>query len=354
MLAEIASGGMGSVYVCRAEGDGGFERIVAIKLLHPHLATNVDFVSMFLDEARLAARIHHHNVVGIHELGIGSRGHFIVMDYIEGCSLGDLLRANPAYRPPDLIAPIMIGALNGLHAAHTQDDEVGKPLNIVHRDMSPRNVLIGVDGTARIADFGVAKARARITSSSPNLHKGTLAYSAPEQLRAECGVDPRTDLFAAGVVMWTALTGRNLFQAKTVEETLNRLLRLKIPPPSRVGLHPPDCFDKICLRALDRIPDKRFESAFEMADELRHAAAKAGLLGHSTDVAGWIHDSFAEEIESHRTVVREAIYQRRAQSTEDLPIFAQARREKSDPISNAETVEFLPLPSYDINMDDDD
>ncbi len=306
VIAEIARGGMGVVYLGRRAGEAGFERLVAVKEMHPHLAHEHEFVAMLLDEGRLAARIHHHNVVSVLELERGERGHYLVMPYVEGCSLAQLLARNPTYRPPCLLVPIMIGVLGGLQAAHTVEDLDGRRVGLIHRDVSPQNILVGVDGDARITDFGVAKARSRITSTGPGTFKGKLGYTPPEALESSGAVDHRVDLFAAGAVLWSALTGRALFRGDSDAETLRRILHLDVPPPSTVGLAPPAVFDGIIQKALARDPAHRFASAAAMAEALRDAALAAGMLGAPTRVAAWVRDTFAAELDERHRQIRAA------------------------------------------------
>ncbi|MEP7053353.1 MAG: serine/threonine-protein kinase, partial [Pseudomonadota bacterium] len=183
LVGEIASGGMATVYLARLTGVGGFQRFVAMKRLHPHLANEKEFVEMFLDEARIAARIHHPNVVPILEVGASAVGYYLVMEYIEGDTLARLL-ARAATRGKRLPVPIALrialDMLSGLHAAHELRDDAGEPVNLVHRDVSPQNVLVGVDGIARITDFGVARAASRLTATRVGQLKGKIAYMAPE------------------------------------------------------------------------------------------------------------------------------------------------------------------------------
>lgn len=352
VIAEIARGGMGVVYLGRREGEAGFERLVAIKEMHPHLAHEQDFVAMLLDEGRLAARIHHHNVVSVLELERGERGHYLVMPYVEGCSLAQLLARNPTYRPPSLLVPIMIGVLNGLHAAHTVEDLEGRQVGLIHRDVSPQNILVGVDGDARITDFGVAKARARITSTGPGLLKGKIGYTAPEALEAGGDVDHRVDIFAAGAVLWSALTGRALFRGESDAETLRRILHLDVPAPSKVGLAPPPVFDGIVQKALARDPDHRFASAGAMAEALRDAALAAGLLGAPTRVARWVRDTFAAEIDERHRQIRDAAARTSHSVIAVLPRLAEPHEavEASPPpipapVSEPEAVVVTPSPA---------
>ncbi|MFO0722476.1 MAG: serine/threonine-protein kinase [Myxococcota bacterium] len=306
IIAEIARGGMGVVYLCRRSGEAGFERLFAVKALHEHLADDEMFVAMLLDEARLAAKIHHHNVASVVELGRSERGYYLVMPYVEGCSLDQLLARSPHYRPPSLIVPIMIGVLNGLHAAHTVEDDDGKPAGLIHRDVSSHNILVGADGDARITDFGIAKARARLTTTAPGVVKGKISLCAPEVFTKDAPVDHRSDQFGAAAVLWCALTGRRLFQGETDAETIERVLHLEIPPPSTVGLRPPPAFDAILLRALERDPERRFPSCAAMAEALRDAALAAGLLGAPSRTARWVREVFADQLAERSRLIRAA------------------------------------------------
>ena len=203
--------------------------------------------------------------------------------------------------------PILIGALNGLTAAHSLEDDDGNPVGLVHRDVSPQNILVGIDGDARITDFGIAKARARISSTEPGMLKGKLCYCAPELLDHGHRVDHRADQFAAGAVLWSALTGRPLFRGDTDAETVRRVLTLEIAAPSKVGLAPPAVFDEIILRALDRDPERRYPSASAMAEALREAALTSGMLGAPTRVARWVRETFADALAERQRQLRLAV-----------------------------------------------
>ena len=200
LYEKIASGGMASVHIGRLLGPVGFARTVAIKRMHPQFAEDPEFVSMFLDEARLAARIRHPNVVQTLDIVSTDTELFLVMDFVQGESLARLIQsANSAgqHVPPEMVATIMVGVLHGLHAAHEAKDEQGEPLQIVHRDVSPHNVLVGTDGVARVLDFGVAKAAGRAQTTRDGQMKGKVAYMAPEQIRGS--VSRATDVYAASV-----------------------------------------------------------------------------------------------------------------------------------------------------------
>lgn len=318
IIAEIARGGMGSVYLARRAGEGGFRRLFAVKAMHPHLAEDHAFVEMLRDEARIAAQLHHQNVVPVVDIGTHDQVPYVVMEYIDGCALSALLARNKTHRPPELLSAIILDALEGLHAAHSLRDDDGNVLHLVHRDVTPQNILVGVDGSGRLTDFGIAKAEARVTTTRPGVWKGKFAYMAPEQLVGDGeNVDHRADIFAAGAVLWTAITGQRLFRADTDGATLHNVLHKVILPPSAVGLTPPAAFDAVCLRALERDRDKRFQSAREMADALRKAV---GNIGTRAAVADWVTASFPNEIESRRAAIRAAAHDPRRSSSSSISI----------------------------------
>lgn len=266
---EIASGGMAVVHIGRLLGAVGFSRTVAIKRLHPGLARNPDFVAMFLDEARLAARIRHPNVVSTLDVVSTDAELFVVMEYVPGDSLSRLLHvAREAGEPVPMsvAASIMVDVLHGLHAAHEACDERGQPLGLVHRDVSPHNVLVGTDGAAHLIDFGVAKAAGRAQVTREGQLKGKLAYMAPEQLAGGGGkVDRRADVFGAAVVFWEMLTGRRLFDGEDEGEIYGKVLRAEVVKPSKIAGGDRDRADAIVLAGLTRSPDKRYPTARAMA-----------------------------------------------------------------------------------------
>jgi len=321
VVAEIARGGMGTVYLARRAGEAGFQRLFAIKLMHPHLEEDRQFVDMLLDEARIAARIHHPNVVAILDLGREEGHHFVVLEYVDGAAFSVLLTRSKEARPPELIVPIMVDTLEGLEAAHTLTDDDGQPLHLVHRDVSPQNILVGADGIGRITDFGIAKAEARITSTRPGIRKGKIHYMAPEQLTEDGDhIDRRADVFAAGAVLWGSLTGRSLFRGQNEAATVHNVLSKEVPPPSTVGFKPPSVFDAVCLRALERDPEKRFQSALEMADALRRAAAAHGLVSSHSAIASWVGETLGDELEARRQAIRTvASRSHHIGSTDSLP-----------------------------------
>jgi eukaryotic-like serine/threonine-protein kinase len=296
VLLRLARGGMGTVYLCRVTGEGGFRRLFALKVIRDHLNTNHAYVQMLLDEAHIASRLSHPNIVSIIDIDTFAGQHYLVMDYVEGCTFSELLKAHPGARPPDLIVPIVLDALTGLHAAHSMRDDDGSPHPVVHCDFSPQNMLVGVNGTCRITDFGVSKA-AHALPSGPG--RGKPGYLSPEQVRG-LPLDPRSDVFSAGVVLWNALTGESLFDGDDPQAVMHQVVTRQIPKPSAVGLRPPACFDRICLRALERDPARRYQSAEQMLTELRKVAIAEDLLAPSSAVGQWVQETFGAQIELRR------------------------------------------------------
>jgi serine/threonine-protein kinase len=265
---EIGVGGMASVHLGMLTGAVGFRRIVALKQLHPRFIHDPDFVAQFINEARLAARIHHANVVQTLDVVWTGRQLLLVMEYVDGDTLNRVLRSAVERRqqvPIEVACSMVTGVLHGLHAAHEVHDEEGAPLDIVHRDVSPQNILIGRDGIARVLDFGVAKALAQSPNTQSGLLKGKFGYMAPEQIMRG-HVDRRTDVFAAGVVLWETLTCRRLFQAsRNIEQAMSRVVAAEIPRPSSYRSGIPPQLDAIVMKAMERDAEKRFQSAEDLA-----------------------------------------------------------------------------------------
>jgi serine/threonine-protein kinase len=294
LFGEIASGGMAAVHFGRLNGPAGFSRTVAIKRLHPHLSKDPEFVSMFLDEARLAARIRHPNVVPTLDVVTTQGEVFLVMEYVQGESLARLLRSVRAMMTPSdvrIIATVMAGVLHGLHAAHEAKSEQGEPLEIVHRDVSPQNVLVGVDGVPRVLDFGVAKAAGRLGTTQQGQLKGKLAYMSPEQLHGG-RVTRQSDVYAAAVVTWEALTGKRLFYNDNEAAVITAILQAPIKAPSEVAAHVPPGFDRVVMRALDRNPAQRYATARDMALELERCVG----IASASEIGEWVEALAHDEL----------------------------------------------------------
>ncbi len=307
LVGELASGGMATVYLSRLTGVGGFQRFVAIKRLHPHLANEKEFVEMFLDEARIAARIHHPNVVPILEVGASPVGYYLVMEYIEGDTLARIL-ARAAQRGKRLPVPIALrialDMLSGLHAAHELRDDAGEPVNLVHRDVSPQNVLVGIDGIARITDFGVARAASRLTATRVGQLKGKIAYMAPEQAAGEESLDRRADVFAAGIVIWEELAAKRLFKADNEAATLSRVMTEPVPPLSMVVPGLSVQLSNVIMRALERDPNRRFANCAQFGDALEAAATGKEKIATPRELAAYVAEVLGEEVSAQREAVR--------------------------------------------------
>jgi serine/threonine-protein kinase len=286
LFEAIASGGMATVHIARLMGPVGFARTVAIKRLHAHLAKDLEFRSMFVDEARLAARIQHPNVVPtldvVHEHG----ELFLVMEYVAGEALARLpYRRAEGGEPvaPAIASAIISGVLHGLHAAHEARNERGESLGIVHRDVSPQNILVGADGVSRVLDFGVAKAIGRLQTTRDGEIKGKIAYMAPEQLRGR-DASRQSDVYAAAVVLWEMLAGRRLHSGTDETEVVEQVLIGLVDPPSKYAAGIPAALDDLVMRGLDLAPDRRFATAREMALALEKCAPPS----FASDVSTWL------------------------------------------------------------------
>jgi len=296
VLKQLAAGGMATVHLGRALGVGGFERLVAIKVMHPHIAAEPEFVTMFLDEARLAARVRHPNVVPTLDVQEAPEGLFLVMEYIEGASLHQILKAGgsrPGAVPLGVALRVMSDMLAGLHCAHELTDDEGHALSLVHRDVSPVNVLLGVDGVARLTDFGVARAESRLSSTRGGQLKGKIPYMPPEQIMGD-EIDRRCDIYAAGAVFWETLIGRRLFQADNDGAILQGILAGPQQTPRQIDPSIPEGIDRVCMRALARKRADRYATAAEFSDAIEQAAQQAGVtIASARAVASFVEASGA-------------------------------------------------------------
>jgi eukaryotic-like serine/threonine-protein kinase len=298
LFDEIGAGGMATLHVGRLVGRFGFAKIVAIKRLHPNFAKDEDFVKMFLDEAKLAARISHPNVVATLEVLAEGDELFLVMDYVAGESLARLLCPPRSNVPPAIASAVLVDVLHGLHAAHEAVSAQGDPLHLVHRDVSPQNILVGADGIARLIDFGVAKAVGRSRTTTDGRVLGKPAYMSPEQLSGQ-DIDRRTDIFAAAIVLWEALCGERLFAADSPTSAWVEVLGRAIEPPSlRTGAVSPE-LDAVVMRGLARDRGARFETARDMAAALEAACPPASAAA----VADWVRSAAEESLRRRAAVV---------------------------------------------------
>ncbi|MBI5516181.1 MAG: serine/threonine protein kinase [Deltaproteobacteria bacterium] len=273
IVSRIRAGGMATLYLGRRSGLAGFEREVALKVVHPHLAAEPRYVEMFLDEARLAARIDHPNVVHIHDMGEAAGTLYLVMEYVQGCSLWQLSRAMDKQQRRmgvDLATHIAIEVAEGLHAAHETCGPDGASLEVVHRDVSPQNVLLAFKGHLKLIDFGIAKARGRLQETVGGNLKGKLRYMAPEQALGR-PVDRRTDVYALGIVLWELLAGRRFHTVETEMALLEQIRSPSTKPPSTYNEAVPQSLDRAVMDALAPDPEQRLPTAHAFRMRLAQA-----------------------------------------------------------------------------------
>ncbi|HEX3852961.1 MAG TPA: protein kinase [Polyangiaceae bacterium] len=301
LFGEIASGGMATVYFGRLVGAVGFSRSVAIKQLHPQYAKSPEFVAQFLDEAQLTARIRHPNVVSVLDVVAREGELFVIMEFVEGEPLSRLVRFAREPVPLSIASAILVQVLLGLHAAHEATTEEGVPLQIVHRDVSPQNMLVGIDGSSHILDFGVAKAASRVHTTENGQIKGKLTYMAPEQLRG-ADLDRRVDVFAAGIVLWELITGQRLFARGDPGATVTAVLSGFVKPPSTHREEVSAALDGLVLKALAPNREDRFASAREMAIALEACIPPASSL----KVGAWVESVAGDSLKERAQRLREA------------------------------------------------
>jgi len=279
IIRPIAAGGMATVYLGRVQGAHGFERQVAIKMMHPHLASDEDYVTMFLDEARMASNLRHPNVVPTLDVAQDDNGLFLVMEYIEGVALRYVLRALKKKSEPMTLGVairIALDLLAGLEAAHDLTTTEGEHMQLVHRDVSPHNIMVGNSGVSRLMDFGIARAAIRDGSTQVGQVKGKMNYMALEQIEGET-VDGRADLYSAGVVLWEMLTGRRLLKGENEVEMIRHAIDSKRDLPSKYRSDIPPQIDAVCRRALHTKAAGRYQTAANFAEQLEVAALEANI-----------------------------------------------------------------------------
>ncbi len=296
VLERLASGGMAEVFVAESAGIEGFKKRVAIKRVLPHLSEKKRFISMFLDEARLSAQLSHSNCVQVFDIGVGDNAYFIVMEFVDGSDLKavvDYLKSNGRTFPVEIAVLIAIKICEGLTYAHELQGSDGKDLHIVHRDMSPPNVLITKHGEVKIVDFGLAKASSQLEKSEPGIIKGKFSYLSPEAaLGGE--VDHRTDIFAVGIILWELLSGKRLFLADTDFATVKMVQQTQIPSLKQMRSDVNDDLERILHRALAKDTGRRYSSARDLGRDLTAFLYRYGKPVSSFDIAELVRGSMAQ------------------------------------------------------------
>jgi serine/threonine-protein kinase len=320
VVDEIGVGGMASVHLARMDGAGGFQKWVAIKRIHPHLIEDEQFIHMFLDEARIAARISHPNVAQVFDLGVHENTYWIAMEYLHGEPLREVMRFNEEKglcTTPDLAARIIADAAEGLHAAHELRGKDGEPLNLVHRDVSPHNLFLTYEGMVKVVDFGIAKVSGRLSSTRAGTLKGKLAYMSPEQVRGST-IDRRTDIFALGVVLWEMTTGQRLFRMDSDLETLEKVQACVVPPPSTVRADFPAELESVIMRALQKRREVRFQTARELSRALQQYLMRVGQFVGPEEVSTYVTTIFGDRIRKREAHLRWAAEVTQTISIQDI------------------------------------
>jgi TonB family protein len=332
ILERIAAGGMAELYKAKRTGVEGFQKIVAIKKILPHLADDEDFVTMFADEAKLAAQLNHPNIIHIYDLGkIQAGGYFIAMEYVDGRDLRAIQQSGRELNiplPVPLAVYVASRVASALDYAHRRRDAEGSDLHIVHRDVSPQNILISYEGDIKLCDFGIAKAASKASKTQSGALKGKIQYMSPEQAWGR-PIDRRSDLFSLGVVLHELLTGERLFQGDTDMNVLEKVRNAQAPPPSRSNPEVPRNLDAVVLKALAREPDERYANASDLLRDLDSVLYSYTPAPGSADVAIYLHRLQAEEEAVADAKAREA-----AQAADEAePAAARKRKSKGAPVS---------------------
>jgi hypothetical protein len=301
MIVELARGGMGDVFLAVSRGPGGFHKLVVIKELRATLSTENEFLTMFMAEARLSARLHHPNIVQTNEVGQEGNRYFMAMEYLEGQTLSKCVKLPRDELTPAMQLRILVDVLNGLHYAHELTDYDGAPLNIVHRDVSPHNVMITYDGQAKILDFGIAKTRDSVQQTATGVLKGKVPYMAPEQLDRH--QDRRADVFAVGVMAWEAIAGRRMWEGKGDLGIVQMLAEGKIPSLREAKSDVSAELDRIVSRALAPDPANRYATAQEFSSELESHLDAAALRATPKQIGKLVTQAFAKEREQIRALI---------------------------------------------------
>lgn len=306
LLERIAVGGMAEVFVAKAFGAEGFERLLAIKKILPTMGEDAEFNSMFVDEARIAAQLSHANIVQVLELGKHDDSLYIAMEYVSGRDLRQVIdrfrRLKAAIAVPQACL-ITAGVCEALDFAHRKRDAKGRPLGIVHRDVSPQNVLVSFEGEVKLIDFGIAMAESRLQKTQAGILKGKFSYMSPEQVKG-LPVDGRSDIFAAGILLWELICGEKLFTGESDFAILEKVRSGIVPAPRSLSRACPAELEKVILKALAADPDERYQTASALHDDLMRFAAAGGTVYGPRQLARWLRDEFAADWENEQARLR--------------------------------------------------
>ena len=298
LLEKLATGGMAEVFRAVSTSIGGFQKLVALKRILPHLSTDGEFVSLFIDEAKLTVSLSHGNIVQVFDFGRIENNYFLAMELVDGRDMTQLLIKQSQRRqtvPLEVALFILIETLRGLEYAHTRQSRDGEPLGVVHRDVSPHNVLVSYDGEVKITDFGIAKARTKVSLTRPGVVLGKFAYMSPEQARGR-EIDARSDVYSAGVTLYETLTGRRLFYSEDPAQILAKVRNPNVPPPSRYNPSLPPQVDRLVLKALAIEVEDRFQSARELSGALETELGRVAPGFNDAHLAAYMKELFQDEV----------------------------------------------------------
>jgi eukaryotic-like serine/threonine-protein kinase len=299
LLKKLAAGGMGQVYLARQKGPVGFQKLLVVKRLLPHLSEDDEFIQMFLDEARIAALLNHPNIAQIYDLGEVDGIYYIAMEYVHGEAIAEVNKRaiqRKGSMPLALKCRVISDAAAGLDAAHHARSPSGRKLALIHRDVSPQNVLVGFNGSVKLIDFGVAKATGKLSQTTAGQIKGKHAYMSPEQAKGE-PLDHRSDVFGLGTLFYELLTGTRLFKRESELATLKAVVSAKIPPPSEAAPAIPKALDAVVLKALARNRDERYATAGDMQLAIEDFLFKQQQPSTTAHLAAFMREIYAAELE---------------------------------------------------------
>ncbi|HTJ44882.1 MAG TPA: protein kinase, partial [Kofleriaceae bacterium] len=341
LLERINVGGMAEVFRAKAYGVEGFERLVAVKRILPNIAEDKEFIKMFIDEAKIAVQLNHANIAQIFDLGVVDQSYYIALEHVHGRDLRNIFdrcRGSGEPMPVAQACFVIMKICEGLDYAHNKRDQAGREINLVHRDVSPQNVLVSFEGEVKLIDFGIAKAAGKGSKTQAGILKGKFGYMSPEQVRG-LPIDRRSDIFSCGIVLYELLTGERLFVGESDFSTLEKVRNVEILPPSTYNRKIPDELERIVLKALAKDSDDRYQNAIDLHDELQAFVYTAGEFYSRKDLAAWMKRTFAKEIEEETAKLEQyrqlkppaEVVQPQRAATKPPPIAASPRRTTSMP-----------------------
>src|SRR6476620_9789992 len=304
LISRLAAGGMAEIFLARTKSIQGFEKYLVIKKILRNRTNDPEFVRMFLDEARVAATLDHPNIVQIYDVGSVESEYFIAMEYLQGHNLIEIVRAGAklGYSKPPLehVMSILTGVCAGLHYAHDKRDFQGRPLEIVHRDVTPQNLVVTFDGAVKVVDFGIAKAATREVETLAGTLKGKIGYMSPEQCRGQ-SVDRRSDLFAVGIILYELTTGKRLYHERSDFDTLKKIIEGPVPSPRDILPFYPAALNAIVVRCLQTDPDDRYQTMRELHADLDAFARENQLVTGTVPLSQYMERIYADELATHKS-----------------------------------------------------